>query len=58
MAVPDRRGYGRSRLKAVVSSALEAFLSVVDRYSLADIAGNRAALAELLDIRGGLADVP
>jgi Rrf2 family nitric oxide-sensitive transcriptional repressor len=36
------------RLKGVVRRALEAFLSVFDQYSLADLARNRDALAELL----------
>lgn len=36
------------RLKAVVSKALDAFLSVFDEYSLADITSNREALTELL----------
>jgi Rrf2 family transcriptional regulator, nitric oxide-sensitive transcriptional repressor len=40
------------RLKGVVRKALDAFLSVFDGYTLADIAGNRAALVELLDLRG------
>ena len=36
------------RLKGVVRRALEAFLTVFDEYSLADIARNRDALSELL----------
>ncbi|MGF7162274.1 Rrf2 family nitric oxide-sensitive transcriptional repressor [Rhodoligotrophos appendicifer] len=40
------------RLKRVVRKAVEAFLSVFDDYSLADIAGNREALAELLGLMG------
>ena len=36
------------RLKGVVRKAVEAFLSVFDGYSLADIAGNPDILAELL----------
>lgn len=40
------------RLKGVVGKALEAFLSVFDGYSLADIAGNRDMLAELLGLPG------
>ncbi len=36
------------RLKGVVRRALEAFLTVFDEYSLADIARNRDALADLL----------
>lgn len=38
------------RLKGVVKMAVDAFLSVFDAYSLADIAGNREILAELLDL--------
>lgn len=38
------------RLKGVVRKALEAFLSVFDEYSLADIARNRDALSELLGL--------
>lgn len=38
------------RLKSVVGRALEAFLSVFDEYTLADITGNRAALAQLLSL--------
>lgn len=40
------------RLKGVVRKALEAFMSVFDDYTLADIAGNRAALAQLLSLDG------
>ncbi|WP_048645869.1 RrF2 family transcriptional regulator [Nitratireductor soli] len=40
------------RLKGVVGQALEAFLSVFDEYSLADIAGNRDILAGLLGLPG------
>jgi len=40
------------RLKRVVRKAVEAFLSVFDAYSLADIAGNREVLAELLGLTG------
>jgi hypothetical protein len=36
-----------------VANALKAFLAVFDGYILADIAGNRAALRELLDIEQG-----
>ena len=39
------------RLKGVVGKALEAFFAVFDDFTLADIAGNRAALAELLETR-------
>jgi Rrf2 family nitric oxide-sensitive transcriptional repressor len=42
----------RCRLKGIVSKALEAFLSVFDGHTLADIVENRTALAELLDLRG------
>lgn len=38
------------RLKGVVSKALEAFLAVFDGYTLADLAGNRSALVELLQM--------
>jgi Rrf2 family nitric oxide-sensitive transcriptional repressor len=44
------------RLKGVVGKALEAFLSVFDDYTLADIAGNQAELAELLALRRGVSD--
>lgn len=44
------------RLKGVVRKAVEAFLSVFDDYSLADIAGNREVLAELLDLPGRAAE--
>lgn len=40
------------RLKGVVRRALEAFLSVFDEYTLADIADDRAALAGLLALTG------
>jgi Rrf2 family transcriptional regulator, nitric oxide-sensitive transcriptional repressor len=45
------------RLKGVVRKALEAFLSVFDDYSLADIAGNREVLAELLGLPGRTAEL-
>lgn len=38
------------RLKGVVREALDAYLAVFDKYSLADIVRNRAALQALLDI--------
>lgn len=38
------------RLKNVVRQALEAFLTVFDSYSLADIAANRDEIAELLGL--------
>ena len=44
------------RLKGVVGKALEAFLSIFDDYTLADIAGNQAELAELLVLRRGVPD--
>ena len=44
------------RLKRVVRKAVEAFLSVFDDYSLADIAGNREVLAELLGLTGKTAE--
>lgn len=37
------------RLKGLVSKAIDAFLSVLDGYTLADIASNRDALAALLN---------
>ena len=40
------------RLKRVVRKALDAFLSVFDEYTLADIAGNRDVLEELLGFAG------
>lgn len=39
------------RLKGVASKALGAFLAVFDDFTLADIAGNRSELAELLEMR-------
>ncbi|SMH30477.1 Rrf2 family transcriptional regulator [Mesorhizobium australicum] len=44
------------RLKGVVRKAVEAFLSVFDGYSLADIAGNKEVLAELLGLPGKTAE--
>lgn len=44
------------RLKGVVRKAVEAFLSVFDDYSLADIAGNTEVLAELLGLSGKTAE--
>jgi Rrf2 family nitric oxide-sensitive transcriptional repressor len=38
------------RLKGMLSEALDAYLAVLDRYTLADILHNRAALAHLLGI--------
>jgi Rrf2 family nitric oxide-sensitive transcriptional repressor len=38
------------RLKGIVGRAIEAFLSVFDEYTLADITGNRAVLAQLLSL--------
>lgn len=38
------------RLKGIVGRATEAFLSVFDEYSLADITENRAVLAQLLSL--------
>jgi hypothetical protein len=35
-------------MRGVVRKALEGFLSVFDGYALADIAGNRTALVEML----------
>lgn len=39
-------------LKGMISEALAAYLAVLDRYTLADIVRNRAALASLLGIGG------
>jgi Rrf2 family nitric oxide-sensitive transcriptional repressor len=39
------------RLKGVVRRALEAFLAVLDAYTLADLIGERTLLEELLDIQ-------
>lgn len=44
------------RLKGIVKKAVEAFLSVFDDYSLADIAGNREILAELLGLTGNTSE--
>lgn len=38
------------RLKHIAADALEAFLAVFDSFTLADIAGNRSELAELLEL--------
>ncbi len=38
------------RLKGIVGRATEAFLAVFDEYTLADIAGNRTVLAQLLSL--------
>jgi Rrf2 family transcriptional regulator, nitric oxide-sensitive transcriptional repressor len=38
------------RLRGVFLEAREAFLQVLDRYTLADVAGNRAELAALLNL--------
>jgi Rrf2 family transcriptional regulator, nitric oxide-sensitive transcriptional repressor len=39
---------GRCRLKGVLAEAVQAFYTVLDRYSLADITRNRAVLAQVL----------
>jgi Rrf2 family nitric oxide-sensitive transcriptional repressor len=44
------------RLSGAVRKAVEAFLSVLNEYSLADIAGNREVLAELLGLPGKTAE--
>jgi Rrf2 family nitric oxide-sensitive transcriptional repressor len=44
------------RLNGVVRKAIDAFLSVFDDYSLADIAGNRDVLAGLLGLMGKTAE--
>lgn len=41
------------RLKDVVREALDAYLAVFDKYSLADLTANMDILARLLDIRPG-----
>lgn len=41
------------KLKGVVKTALEAFLQVFDRFTLADIASDREAIAALLDLHQG-----
>ena len=41
------------RLKGIVGKALEAFFSVFDAYTLADIAGNSTMLTELLSLESG-----
>jgi len=38
-------------LKNVLADALQAFLAVLDGYTLADLAGNGPALRRLLDVR-------
>ena len=38
------------RLKGIFGEALNAYLSILDKYTLADIVRNRGALAALLDI--------
>jgi len=44
------------RLKGVVREALDAYLAVFDKYSLADLISNDAALRALLDIARGQRD--
>ncbi|WP_378597162.1 RrF2 family transcriptional regulator [Nitratireductor kimnyeongensis] len=39
------------RLKGIVTEALDAYLAVFDRYTLADLVTNRQALAGLLDLK-------
>ncbi|NBC22981.1 MAG: Rrf2 family transcriptional regulator [Gammaproteobacteria bacterium] len=38
-------------LKSALADALQAFLTVLDRYTLADLVGNAPALRRLLDVR-------
>lgn len=45
------------RLKGIVGKAVEAFLGVFDAHTLADLVGNRALLAELLEFPGNQARV-
>ena len=45
------------RLKGVVREALDAFLSIFDSYTLADIVADRAALTALLDLDQGVGEV-
>ena len=40
------------KLKGIVKKALDAFLSIFDEYTLADIAGNHDMLADLLKFSG------
>ena len=42
------------KLKGIVGTALEAFLTVFDRFTLADIAGDRQALKDLFDLHQGV----
>ena len=44
------------RLKGIVREALDAFLSVFDRYTLGDIVADRASLTALLDLDQGVDD--
>lgn len=41
------------RLKGVFAEALTSFMGILDRYSLADVLGNRAELVPLLGLDGG-----
>lgn len=41
---------GACRLKGVLAEALAAYLAVLDRYTLSDVAANRALIAELLGL--------
>jgi Rrf2 family nitric oxide-sensitive transcriptional repressor len=45
------RIHGACRLKGVLKEATNAFYAVLDRYTVADLVGNRAALATLLALR-------
>lgn len=42
------------RLKGIVGMALDAFMAVFDRFTLADIAGNTEALESLFDLNQGV----
>jgi len=49
---PDQCRIHRScRLKGVLKEATDAFYAVLDRYTLADLVRNRAALATILHVR-------
>lgn len=45
-------------LRGVLNQALQAFFSVLDRYTLADVVRNRARLSKLLNIDSSLAATP
>ena len=59
MVVVECMGSGRCqispacRLKGVFAEALSSFMDILDRYSLADVVGNRGDLIPLLGLDGG-----